>query len=91
MRIPLATFAANYESEGGSCVIFVEYLDDSEQNGLSIIFGGMFFQSIYAQYTLAGVNSVTVDMYKNLNALSSTYIGADDIPYGESPFVVPVA
>jgi hypothetical protein len=28
MRIPLATFAANYAGEGGSCVIFVEYLDD---------------------------------------------------------------
>ena len=28
MRIPIATFAANYAGEGGSCVIFVEYLDD---------------------------------------------------------------
>jgi hypothetical protein len=28
MRIPLATFAANYAGEGGSCVIFVEFLDD---------------------------------------------------------------
>ena len=91
MRIPLASFAANYDGEGGSCVIFVEYLDDSQQNGMSIMLGSMFFQSIYAQYTMAGVNSVTVDMYKNLNALSSTYLGSDIIPVGDSPFVVPVA
>jgi len=27
IRVPLATFAANYADEGGVCVIFVEYLD----------------------------------------------------------------
>jgi len=26
-RVPLASFAANYDKEGGVCVIFVEYLD----------------------------------------------------------------
>lgn len=26
LRVPLATFAANYDQEGGVCAIFVEYL-----------------------------------------------------------------
>lgn len=26
-RVPLASFAANYDAEGGVCVVFVEYLD----------------------------------------------------------------
>jgi hypothetical protein len=51
----------------------------------------MFFQSIYAQYTMSGVNSVAVDLYKNMNALSSTYIGSDIVPTGVSVFVTPVA
>jgi hypothetical protein len=40
---------------------------------------------------MSGVNSVSVDMYKNLNALSSTYIGSDIVPTGASVFVTPVA
>lgn len=28
IRVPLATFAANYEIENNVCVIFVEYLDE---------------------------------------------------------------
>lgn len=52
LRVPLATFAANYEQEGGVCVIFVEYLDTYFDNSKSILIGGLFFQSIYAQYTL---------------------------------------
>jgi len=75
MRVPLATFAANSDAEGGNCVIFVEYLDSYFQDDQEIILGSMFFQSIYAQYTLAGINSVQVDMYVNKNALSRTYIG----------------
>lgn len=49
-RVPLATFAANFDQEGGACVIFVEYLDDRYDNSKHIMFGGMFFQSFYAQY-----------------------------------------
>jgi len=48
IRIPLATFAANYEAEGGVCVIFVEYLADVLEDSKHIMFGGMFFQSFYA-------------------------------------------
>lgn len=48
LRVPLASFAANYAEEGGVCVIFVEYLDDSYNNSKFIIMGGMFFQSFYA-------------------------------------------
>lgn len=51
----------------------------------------MFFQSIYAQYTLAGVNAVQVSLFKNKNALSSTYVGSQANPQGMSPFLVPVA
>lgn len=58
LRVPLATFAADYEQEGGVCVVFVEYLDSYYDDSKSIILGSMFFQSIYAQYTQAGVNAV---------------------------------
>jgi len=51
----------------------------------------MFFQSIYAKYTMSGVNSVTVDLYTNMNALSSTYIGDDIVPSSDSVFVPAVA
>lgn len=43
MRVPLATFAANSDLEGGLCAIFVEYLDDRSQSSQHIMFGGMFF------------------------------------------------
>jgi len=58
IRIPLATFAANYEKEGGVCVLFVEYLDASVDNSKSIMLGGMFWQSIYGQYTQFGYSGV---------------------------------
>jgi hypothetical protein len=48
IRVPLATFAANYDAEGGVCVLFVEYLDSSSDNSKSIMLGGLFFQSFYA-------------------------------------------
>ena len=89
LRIPLATFAADYEKEG-ACVIFVEYLDDRFQHSQSIQFGGLFFQSVYAQYTLVKPTGVQVDLFVNKNALDMTYIGNDDVPLGQSPFVVPV-
>lgn len=47
MRVPLASFAANSELSG-TCVIYVEYLDSRESNGQKIVFGSLFFQSIYA-------------------------------------------
>jgi len=86
IRVPLASFAANYDAAGGVCVVFVEYLDDAYANSKSILFGGLFFQSVYAQYTMAGVNAVQVDLFKNKNALDMTYIGNADVPLGESPF-----
>lgn len=58
IRVPLASFAANFEDEGGVCAIFVEFLDDRFDDSKTIILGGMFFQSIYAQYTLQGFNAV---------------------------------
>jgi len=91
MRVPLASFAANYEAEGGVCAIFVEYLKDNENNGKSIQLGSMFFQSIYAQYTMAGVNGVYVDLFINKHALASTYLGNDVVPTGDTVFVTPVA
>lgn len=76
LRVPLATFAANSDIEGGVCVIYAEYLNPSYQDSQSIIFGGMFFQSVYAQYTMTGVNSISVDLFTNLNALSTSYLGS---------------
>lgn len=89
--MPLATFAANYDGENGACVIFVEYLQELYTDSQSIIFGGMFFQSFYAQYTQLGVNAVTVALYVNLNALPNTYIGSIAYDQGESVFNVPIA
>ena len=76
IRVPLASFAANYISEGGFCAIFVEFLDSGFDDSKAIILGGMFFQSIYAQYTFEGINDVEVTLFKNLNAFPSTYVGS---------------
>lgn len=46
----------------------------------------MFFQSVYAQYTLAGYNAVQVDIYVNKNALDSTWIGSVCYNQGEDVF-----
>lgn len=43
IRVPLASFAGNYEEMGGVCVIFVEYLDPSYDDSKQIMLGGMFF------------------------------------------------
>lgn len=43
MRVPLATFAANFDQEDGNCVIFVEYLDPYFRDSESILLGSMFF------------------------------------------------
>lgn len=88
IRVPLATFAANFEAEGGVCVIFVEYLDSQYDDSKSIMLGSMLFQSIYAQYTLAGVNAVQVALFANKNALASTYVGAQENTAGDNPFAV---
>lgn len=91
IRIPLATFAANSDLDGGLCAIFVEFLDSRlSDDSKFIILGGMFFQSFYLQVTQAGFNAVQMDIYTNLNALPSTYIGSVAYPQGENPFV-PVA
>jgi hypothetical protein len=41
--VPLASFAANFDAEGGNCVIFVEYLDSYYQDSQAILIGSMFF------------------------------------------------
>jgi hypothetical protein len=65
IRVPLATFAANYDAEGGVCVIFVEYLNVDENDSKSIILGGMFFQSFYAQYDMYGISGVGINLFVN--------------------------
>lgn len=79
IRVPLSTFANNTLPgvDGqfpGVCVIFVEYLQATNVDSQQIIFGGMFFQSIYAQYTLSGFSAVSVALSVNANALTNTYI-----------------
>ena len=91
IRVPLASFAANSDAEGGLCAIFVEFLDDRFDDSKTIIFGGMFFQSIYAQYTMAGVNAVSVTLFENLNALPQTYVGSKTYATSESVFKIPTA
>lgn len=91
IRVPLASFAANSELDGGFCAIFVEFLDDRFDDSKTIILGGMFFQSIYAQYTISGVSAVSVSLFENLNALPQTYVGSKIFAQGESVFTVPQA
>jgi hypothetical protein len=85
-RIPLASFAANYEAEKGACAIFVEYLDPQYSDSKQIILGGMFFQSVYAQFSL-DTNAQSVSLFKNVNALSSTYLGTKKSAQGNNAFV----
>ena len=91
IRVPLASFAANSEAEGGFCAIFVEFLDDRFDDSKTIMLGGMFFQSFYAQYTQSGFNSVHVTLFENLNALPQTYVGSKNFAQGESVFEIPTA
>lgn len=86
-RIPLANFVSN-TAVPNQCVIYVEYLNSANQDSQQIIFGGMFFQSIYAQFELSGVNAVQATLYKNVNALPGTYFGAAAIPDGNNIFAV---
>lgn len=48
----------------------------------------MFFQAIYARYSLYGKSGVSVQLYVNKNALSSTYIGNADVTVGTNAFPV---
>jgi len=87
LRVPLASFAANYETDNGACAIFVEYLNAASSNSRQIIFGGMFFQSIYAQFEQEETYT-QAQLWVNKNALKNTYIGNEVLPQGNSPFVV---
>jgi len=89
-RVPLASFAANYDQLDGVCVIFVEYLDFNNADSTSIILGSMFWQSVYGNFTVLD-NAVAVALYKNINALSTAYIGSDVYEQGENVFTVPTA
>lgn len=48
----------------------------------------MFFQSVYAQFTISGVTSDSVQLWVNQNALSSTYIGNAATTTAADPFTV---
>lgn len=49
----------------------------------------MFFQSIYAQYTLSGVSAVNIDLFMNTNAEhDATYIGSQVVTEGVNAFAV---
>jgi len=49
----------------------------------------MFFQSIYARYTLTGVSGVNIDLYVNNNAeRDATYIGNQETTVGVDAFAV---
>lgn len=89
IRVPLSTFAANHVENDGLCVIFVEYLNKVNTDSQQIILGGMFFQSIYAQYELTDISDVAITLYVNKNAEQSvTYIGNQAVTEGENAFAV---
>jgi hypothetical protein len=86
-RIPLANFVSNTEIPN-QCVLYVEYLNSDSAESQQVIFGGMFFQSIYAQFELSGVNAVQATLYVNQNALTGTYLGSAVVPDGPNVFDV---
>lgn len=83
--IPLATFA--YELDD-TCHIMVEYLDnESDDESTSIIFGSMFYQSVWPLFLQFTDGYSYVFLMKNVNALNSTQI-ITDVPQAVagSPF-----
>jgi hypothetical protein len=53
MRIPLLTFAVD-STDGTTCNLMIQILDDLSNKNVGtdkVIFGGMFFQEFYAQFT----------------------------------------
>lgn len=89
LRVPLASFAADYTTDNGLCGIFVQYLSDTQTNSKQILLGGMFLQSFYAQFEETA-EYTQVQLYKNLNALQSVYLGNQATTAAADPFVVAV-
>ena len=89
IRVPLATFAADYEGHNGLCAILVEYLDDRVNDSKQILLGGMFLQSFYLRVSQTAA-ATNLNLFINKNALPSTYLGNAVLPQGNSPFDVTV-
>jgi hypothetical protein len=82
--VPLATFAFTPWNQGDICNIMVQYLDMADQK--AIVFGSMFFQSVWALMDWQSANEVEIYLQVNNNALNSTMIIIDPQPIAANPF-----
>jgi len=93
MRVPLASFAENKKVSGGntSCHVYVTYLDPLATQSQNIIFGGMFFQEFFGVFTnnYTDIGDVTqqAKLYVGRNAMLNAYVGNEELPIGENPFI----
>ena len=90
-RIPLANFATIVKGQrGGVCGIMVQNLDIESVDSNQIVFGSMFYQSVYVQYTVEETTT-SLNMFRNLKAIPGTkltdYMPADT---NQSAFTVPI-
>jgi hypothetical protein len=62
----------------------VQYLDNTDQK--AIVFGTMFFQSVWALMDWQSASEVEIYLQVNNNALNSTMIILDPQPIAANPF-----
>jgi len=82
--VPLATFSETPWNNGEICNIMVQYLDNTDQK--AIVFGTMFFQSVWALMDWQSASEVEIYLQVNNNALNSTMIILDPQPIAANPF-----
>jgi len=82
--VPLATFAETPWNNGEICSIMVQYLDITDQK--AIVFGTMFFQSVWALMDWQSASEVEIYLQVNNNALNTTMIILDPQPIAANPF-----
>lgn len=92
------TFAVDaIDSHGASvCNIQVSYLNSTASNSdaTQVIFGGMFFEEFYGQFTNTYSNTSTMiqsaQLFVGVNSIFPSYIGDEQLPIGPDPFPQPV-
>lgn len=63
----------------------VQELDSTYDNNMSVMLGSMFAQNFYQRF-LHYDGLVNITLFVNQNAMSSVYMGDEDLPEGDSPF-----
>lgn len=91
IRIPLASFAENVNSQNTTCNVYVTYLDPLATQSQNIILGGMFFQEFFGVFTNdyndLGDVTQSAKLYVGRNGKLNAYVGNEELPIGENPFI----